>query len=69
MMNILHLRMDRMLRAYLTAKAAGDAETFDDSDFIVYCDPPKARPGSGAQGLRRKSKTSSMGFWSLGVSA
>jgi len=33
MMNILHFRMDRMLGANLTAKTAGDAEIFDDSDL------------------------------------
>lgn len=68
-MDVLHLRMDRVLGANLAAQAAGDAKTFANSDFHVYCDPPKARLGSGAQGLKRKSKTSSMGFCSLRVSA
>jgi hypothetical protein len=32
-MNALHFWMDRAFGANLTAKAAGDAETLDDSDF------------------------------------
>jgi hypothetical protein len=56
--------MDGALGADFAAQAAGDAEAFDDFDFhdVIYCDPPRARLGSGAQGRRRKSKTSSIGF-------
>jgi hypothetical protein len=32
-MNVLHFWMDRAFGTNLTAKAAGDAETLDDSDF------------------------------------
>jgi len=64
MMNVLHFRMDGAVRANFAAQAASNAEFFDDSDFHadIYFEPPRARPGSGAQGRRRKSKTSSMGF-------
>ena len=63
-MDVLHFRMDCALRADFAAKAAGDAESFDDLDFhaIAHCEPPNALLGSGAQGRRRKSKTSSIGF-------
>lgn len=63
-MDVLHFRMDCALRADFAAQAAGDAESFDDFDFhaIAHCEPPNALLGSGAQGRRRKSKTSSIGF-------
>ena len=32
-MDVLHLRMDRAFRTDFAAEAAGDAKTFDDSDF------------------------------------
>lgn len=66
MMDVLHFRMDRALGTGFAAKAAGDAERFYDSNFhaaaLPQAVPPKARLGSGAQGLRRKSNTSAMGF-------
>jgi hypothetical protein len=62
MVDVLHLRMHSALRADFAAQAASDTEGFLDSDLHAYFDPPRARLGSGAQGLRRKSKTSSMGF-------
>jgi hypothetical protein len=61
-MDVLHLWMHGTFGTGLAAEAAGDAKTFNDADFHFYCDPPKARLGSGAHGLKRKSKTSSMGF-------
>jgi hypothetical protein len=73
--DVLHFRMNRALGTNFTARAAGDAKGFDDFDFHdralfrVHCAPPNARHGSDAQGQRRKSKTSSIGFWSSGVSA
>jgi len=59
-MDILHLRVHGALGADFAAKSASDAERLYDSYF--HAEPPNARLGSGAQGLSRKSKTSSIGF-------
>src|SRR5262245_4927882 len=63
MVDVLHLRMNGELGTGFAAETAGDAKALFDSNLHYhYFAPPKARLGSGAQGLRRKSKTSSMGF-------
>ena len=51
--DILHLRMDGVLRADFAEQAAGDTEAFDDPDFhaVIYFEPPNARLGSGARGF------------------
>ena len=70
--DVLHLGMHGPFGTYLPAQPAGDAEALLDPDLhdsSPSAEPPSARVGCEAQGLSKKSNTSSIGFWSSGVSA